>query len=67
MATDDAKSKYAGMTVNERLVIAGLIDDWDAAKARGETEAMRRIATHVDLYMDGDGMLWTDPAMGKGR
>jgi hypothetical protein len=65
MAVDEPKSQYAGMTVNERLVIAGLIDDWDAARARGDREAKRRIAAKVDLYMDEEGMLWTDPGMGK--
>lgn len=67
MTTDELRTNYAGMTVNERLVIAGLIDEWDAAKARGDRDAMRRIAAKVDLHMDETGMLWTDPAMGRGR
>jgi len=66
MTADRTQSRYAGMTVNERLVIAGLIDDWDAATARGDKEALHRIAAKVDLYMDEEGMLWTDPRMGSG-
>ncbi len=66
MTADRTQSRYAGMTVNERLVIAGLIDEWDAAAARGDRTEMRRIAAEVDLHMDETGMLWTDPGMGKG-
>ncbi len=66
MTTEKPRSQFAGMTANERLVIAGLIDEWDAASARGDRTAMRRIAAKVDLYMDETGMLWTDPAMGRG-
>jgi hypothetical protein len=33
-------SLYAGMTVNERLVISGLIHDWDRAIARGARRKM---------------------------
>lgn len=65
--TDKPRPNYAGMTVNERLVTAGLIDEWDAAKARGDRDAMRRIAAKVDLHMDETGMLWTHPAMGNGK
>ncbi len=44
-----APSRYAGMTVNERLFEAGLLEAFDtAAKARERSE-MIRILNHVDV------------------
>jgi hypothetical protein len=42
-------SLYAGMTVNERLVIAGLIEAWDAAVINGNRAKMIEILMATDL------------------
>ena len=42
-------SLYAGMTVNERLVIAGLIAAWDEAVIRGDRTRMIEILMATDL------------------
>jgi enamine deaminase RidA (YjgF/YER057c/UK114 family) len=40
---------YAGMTVNERLVISGQIAAWDAAVARRDRAGMIEILTATEL------------------
>jgi hypothetical protein len=40
---------YAGMTVNERLVISGLIHDWDRAVARGDRTKMIKALMATEL------------------
>jgi hypothetical protein len=42
-------SLYAGMTVNERLVIAGLIAAWDEAVISGDRAKMIEILMATDL------------------
>ncbi len=42
-------SLYAGMTVNERLVIAGLITAWDEAVIGGNRAKMIEILMATDL------------------
>ena len=42
-------SLYAGMTVNERLVIAGLIAAWDEAVGRRDRVRMIEILMATDL------------------
>ena len=42
-------SLYAGMTVNERLVIAGLIAAWDEAVGRRDRARMIEILMATDL------------------
>ena len=42
-------SLYAGMTVNERLVIAGLIAAWDEAVISGDRARMIEILMATDL------------------
>lgn len=42
-------SLYAGMTVNERLVIAGLIAAWDAAVISGDRARMIEILMATDM------------------
>ncbi|MEO8320587.1 MAG: hypothetical protein ABJA75_07685 [Bradyrhizobium sp.] len=42
-------SLYAGMTVNERLVIAGLITAWDEAVISGNRAKMIEILMATDL------------------
>lgn len=43
------ESKYAGMTVNERLYVSGLIDEFDEAVKSKSTEKIRAILEKVDL------------------
>jgi hypothetical protein len=43
------KEKYAGMTVNERLFVAGLLNDFDQAVRAGDGAALRRILYEVRL------------------
>ena len=40
---------YSGMTVNERLFTAGLIDEWDEAARRRDRAAMISLLMRVDL------------------
>lgn len=45
-------SNYAAMTVNERLFVAGLLNDWDkATNLRDEQQAIT-ILTSVELSVD---------------
>ena len=41
--------EYAGMTVNERLASAGLLDSWDAAAKRRDRDEMIRVLESVEL------------------
>jgi hypothetical protein len=43
------KEEAGGMTVNERLAVAGLMDDFDAAVARRDEPAIRAILIQVFL------------------
>ena len=40
---------YAGMTVNERLVISGQIAAWDAAVAKGDRARMIEVLMATEL------------------
>lgn len=42
-------NKYAGMTVNERLYISGLLDDFEKAISERDTEMAIRILKEVEL------------------
>ena len=42
-------SEYAGMTVNERLFAAGLLDAFDAAAKRRDRDEMIRLLASVEL------------------
>lgn len=42
-------SGYGGMTGNERLVTAGLLDDWDSAIESGDREAAIDLLNRVDI------------------
>ena len=42
-------NKYAGMTVNERLYVSGLIDDFDEVVENNDIEKIRTILTEVEL------------------
>ncbi len=45
----DSKSKYLGMTVNERLYVSGLIDRFYAAVKEKDIDAAISILKAVDL------------------
>jgi hypothetical protein len=49
-----AKSNYQGMTVNERLVVAGLIEQWDAAVRQRDRDGMIETLKQVDIGSDAD-------------
>jgi hypothetical protein len=50
---------YDGMTVNERLFEAKLLDAYTEAKAQGGLAAMNAILRKIDLRQDENGMNWS--------
>ncbi len=40
---------FGGMTVNERLYAAGVLQDWDAAVIRKDKDCLRSLLTQVGL------------------
>lgn len=42
-------NKYAGMTVNERLYVSGLMSEFDEAVAKKDAEKARSILEKVEL------------------
>ena len=47
-------SDYCGMTVNERLVAAGLISDWDNAVQSRNRQRMVELLGKVDLSLQAE-------------
>ena len=43
------RSNIKGMTVNERLVVCGLIDEFDCARSQWDVEALRLIFAEIGL------------------
>lgn len=43
------ENKYAGMTVNERLYVSGLMDEFDAAVEKIDANKVRSILEEVQL------------------
>lgn len=43
------ENKYAGMTVNERLYVSGLMDEFDAAVEKSDSNKVRSILEEVQL------------------
>ena len=50
--TDSPVPRYAGMTVNERLVIANLLNDFDEAVKRRDREQMLSVLQKVELTLE---------------
>jgi hypothetical protein len=46
------ENKYAGMTVNERLYVGGLMDEFDDAVEKKNIEKVRTILEKVELTED---------------
>jgi hypothetical protein len=49
MSGKPPKPDFRGMTTNERLMAAGLLDDFDAAAKRRDRAAMIELFDRVDL------------------
>jgi hypothetical protein len=41
--------EYGGMTVNERLLAAGLVEDFDRAVRAGDLQSLKKILRDVQL------------------
>jgi hypothetical protein len=54
----EASRNYAGMTMNERLVLSGLVDRWDVAVAKRDREALLRICAQVGVADGPTGRSW---------
>ena len=46
------------MTVNERLVAAGLLHDYDCAKASGDLNKINAVLAKVELHQNENDMNW---------
>lgn len=44
-----AEPRYSGMTVNERLVVSGLLSAWDWAIRNGDRQVAIDLLSQVDL------------------
>jgi iron uptake system EfeUOB component EfeO/EfeM len=43
------ENKYSGMTVNERLYVSGLMDEFDKAVEERDIEKVRSVLSNVEL------------------
>ena len=50
--TDSSNPRYAGMTVNERLSLAGLLNEFDQASKRRDHGQMMVILQKVELTFE---------------
>lgn len=53
MITDRSEGDYSGMTLNERLVVANLLGNWDEAVMGRKREEMIGILVEVGLSKSG--------------
>jgi hypothetical protein len=51
------------MTVNERLFVTGLDDQWNHAVARGDREKLAEIASQIELVDQADVII--EAALGR--
>ncbi|MEO1731062.1 MAG: DUF559 domain-containing protein [Pseudomonadota bacterium] len=51
-------AEFDSMTVNERLLVAGLLEDFDAAVASEDLSSINAILAKVGLRQDENGMNW---------
>ncbi len=49
------ENKYSGMTVNERLYVSGLMDQFDKAVEERDIERVRSILSNVELTEESIG------------
>ncbi|MDX9887524.1 hypothetical protein [Thauera sp.] len=49
------ENKYSGMTVNERLYVSGLMDQFDKAVEERDIERVRSILNSVELTEESIG------------
>jgi hypothetical protein len=52
-------SKYSGMTVNERLSEAGIMDAWEAAAHSGNRDQMIELLRRVEISDDAQKIVAT--------
>ena len=64
---DLRKAWFGGMTTNERLVLSGLISDWDDAVRVHDRERMVAILSAVDLGNQADSIIETVLQSAPGR
>lgn len=50
------------MTVNERLIAAGLVAEFDKARAENDLDAINEVLAQVGLQQDAAGMSWSADA-----
>jgi hypothetical protein len=53
IAPDQQQANYSGMTVNERLVASGLMDEFDVAARRGDRDITIAMLRKVALTEKG--------------
>tara|TARA_R110000868_G_scaffold396237_1_gene668364 strand:- start:825 stop:1016 length:192 start_codon:yes stop_codon:yes gene_type:complete len=49
MAQENSNNSYAGMTINERLFVSGLMGSFDKARARKDRDLMIKILTKTEM------------------
>ncbi|QIG92616.1 MULTISPECIES: hypothetical protein [unclassified Bradyrhizobium] len=51
------QSPYAGMTLNERIVVSGRLAEWDKAVRAVDQSKMIEILTHLDLESQAESLV----------
>lgn len=60
MPQDRCPSDFDGMTVNERLVSANLLEDYERAMRLGDPRKINDVLAKVALWQDANGMNWSN-------